>query len=233
MTRMVQCTSYTMIAEARDQRVLYYAEFGSYQGEWIMLAKSDNYYIYKDWYGSCSGCDALQAEFGYKDNEVPLEEALKFAANYEPFLVVDVDTMINVVSAGNLSEIVPANIRGDYGDLNLDEAVSDMMLAVKLEENLGVTAQDIINARNAELQQRVLSSMGYEEFCRQARPEVIHKDGENALLKVGEITLVHVKDSSTPRRYMLRVPPNMGSVRQAIAWTFGLLENDYKPIVET
>lgn len=35
------------------------------------------------------------------------------------------------------------------------------------------------------------------------------------------------------RRMFLRVPPDMKSPRQAVAWSFGLEEHEYDPAVET
>jgi hypothetical protein len=44
---------------------------------------------------------------------------------------------------------------------------------------------------------------------------------------------VHVKDASTQRRYYLRVPPAITSADAAVAWTFGLDEDAYRPLQET
>jgi hypothetical protein len=35
------------------------------------------------------------------------------------------------------------------------------------------------------------------------------------------------------KRYWLRVPPNMLTVREAVAWTFGLSGSEYAPVRET
>ena len=58
--------SYCQALEAAGAKILQFKEFGSYQGDW--WAKVDvNGEI--GWiagsYGSCSGCDAFEAEFGY------------------------------------------------------------------------------------------------------------------------------------------------------------------------
>lgn len=56
--------------EAAGAKVLAFNEFGSYQGDWY--AKVD-YNGQKGWihsyYGSCSGCDAFQAEFDYSEHD--------------------------------------------------------------------------------------------------------------------------------------------------------------------
>lgn len=52
------------------------------------------------------------------------------------------------------------------------------------------------------------------------------------------ITMVCVKNSTmeadrTFRRYFLRVPPNMTTEKEAVAWTFGMQSEEYNPDVET
>ncbi len=56
--------------EAAGAQVLAFKEFGSYQGEWWakLLYEDKTYWVHGS-YGSCSGCDAFQSEFGYGDDE--------------------------------------------------------------------------------------------------------------------------------------------------------------------
>jgi hypothetical protein len=227
-------TGYPLVAGVRGQDVLLYQQFGSYQGEWMMLARdATNYYVYKDWYGSCSGCDAYEAEMDYSTDGVPMEKALKFAESYPPFIEIPHETMRNLVKNGTLGTVLPANINDKYSDIDLPAFTSDMALAAKLAENVDVTADDILKAPNQELKQRALKLFGYERFVAEVEMEEIHRDGENALLRKGDIVFAYVKDSSTPRRYLLRVPPNSKTVHEAIAWTFNMRPDEYRPLVET
>ena len=61
---------YQEAMELAGATILEYEKFGSYQGDW--WAKVE-YNDKKGWvrgsYGSCSGCDAFQGEFGYEDHE--------------------------------------------------------------------------------------------------------------------------------------------------------------------
>lgn len=58
--------SYEQALEAAGAQVIVFEEFGSYQGDWWALVK---YKGETGWvngsYGSCSGCDAFEGEFGY------------------------------------------------------------------------------------------------------------------------------------------------------------------------
>lgn len=226
---------YPMVAGIRGQEVLLYQQFGSYQGEWMMLARDpETFFIYKDYYGSCSGCDSYEANFSWGESEGVLrEKAWEFAKDYKPFLEVPKATMRNLVKKGTLEKIMPANIRDTYSDVDLPSFTHDMALAVKLSENMDVTADDILKAPNQELKQRALRLYGYERFVSEVHMDEIHRDGDNALLRNGDIVFAYVKDSSTPRRYLLRVPPSMTTVHDAIAWTFNMKPDEYKPLIET
>lgn len=54
-----------------------------------------------------------------------------------------------------------------------------------------------------------------------------------------EPLVVVMVDNSTPepdgtrQRFFLRVPPNVRTAREAVAWTFGLDEDDYNPAIES
>lgn len=228
-------TGYPMVAGVRGQEILLYQQFGSYQGEWMMLARNpDTFFIYKDYYGSCSACDSYEAaDFGWGNEGIPMDKALEFAKDYKPFIEVPKATMRNLVQKGTLGKILPANIRDTYSDVDLPSFTRDMMLSVKLSENMDVTADDILAAPNQELKQRALKIFGYERFVDEVEMKEIHRDGENALLRKGDIVFAYVKDSSTPRRYLLRVPPTSKTVHDAIAWTFGMRPADYRPLIET
>lgn len=229
-------SGYPVIAWANGQKLINYQQFGSYQGEWLMLAKGEtDYFVYKDYYGSCSGCDSYEATFGY-ENKPTKTNALQFAKDYPSFIEIPVATIRNLVVAGTLRRVFPANVRHSYRDedsLSYDDFVDDSQIAVKIEENIDVTAADILSCKNQEIKQEALRRFGYDNFVRDAGMEEIDRVGEDALLRAGDIVFAHVKDSSTPRRYLLRVPPQMKTLREATAWTFGMKPGEYAPLVET
>lgn len=220
----------TAIAYAHKQEIVFYEQFGSYQGDWLLITKDDKeYFLYKDSYGSCSGCDSWEAE-----NPKTHEEVLKFCEAYKSFSVIPLTTMKNLVENDTLEKILPKNLRGEYdGDGDLQSIKNDVSLSVKIDCGMSIKANDILRAKNQETKQRGLKAMGYEKFVEETKPETLDIDGENSLLKIDDIILAYVKDSSTPRKYLLRVPPQMKKVKEAIAWTFGKEEKDYQPIKET
>jgi Leucine rich repeat len=105
-----------------------------------------------------------------------------------------------------------------------------------------ITFREIINERNVERRRVMLERMGYENFLRKARAEVLDRDrdrgGERRLLRVAldpdePLVCLSVVDPSTGRQYVLRVPPNITTCRHAAAWIAGFDNpDDYQPIIE-
>jgi hypothetical protein len=102
---------------------------------------------------------------------------------------------------------------------------------------------EILAETNAEIRRVMLERFGLDRFMVEARAEELDRDrdagGERRLLRVpleGDepLVCVSVMCPSTQRQFVLRVPPQMSSCRQAIAWTAGFDDpRDYKPLLET
>ena len=111
--------------------------------------------------------------------------------------------------------------------------VNDLIVSHKLR------AEHILRVDNAEVRRFCLEELGYSRFLSQMKHEVIENKGEQELVKINwmkreePICLVKVKCPSTGAFYTLRVPPTMKTVKEAVAWTFGVRENEYLPENET
>lgn len=70
----------------------------------------------------------------------------------------------------------------------------------------------------------------YDEFRKTVASR---RDEEKIIILNNDIAFLQVKDTSTNKAYFLKVPPNMRSVQEAKAWTFGLNPGEYKPVIET
>lgn len=85
-------SDYRAALEAAGAAVLVYETFGSYQGDWLALCfyKGDFRWVHGS-YGSCSGCDAFEAEFGWGEDRDCPEYKLRLANFGEQYLddVVD------------------------------------------------------------------------------------------------------------------------------------------------
>lgn len=107
-----------------------------------------------------------------------------------------------------------------------------------------LAVDQILEERNAEVRRVMLERFGFDRFMDGARAEELDRDrdgtgGERRLLRVPmqndeDLVCVSVTCPSTRRRFVLRVPPNMTSCRQAVAWTAGFDDPAaYRPIAET
>lgn len=68
---------YAIISTILYEREKAYEKLGSYQGEWILITDKN---IYVGYYGSCSGCDTIDAIYDYdseKDKVLATEEHLQ------------------------------------------------------------------------------------------------------------------------------------------------------------
>lgn len=238
MTDVFLGRNYEIVAWGRHQEPVYYHEFGSYSGEWLLVAvdQAGIYHVYKDWFGSCSGCDAYEAEFSY-DEQITREKAAGFVEQYLSFIEVPPTIMRNLAESGRIGAVFPANIRDEYSDIDYDDAVKDITAIVKLREGLSFAAHEVLEITNQEIKQRALRSVGYDRFIAEVDAKELHRDGRDRLIAVGEgdreVIFLDLQDFSTSRRYLLRVPPGLKRVREAKAWTFSLQEEEYAPLIET
>jgi len=101
-----------------------------------------------------------------------------------------------------------------------------------------LTAKKILGITNSAVRRICLEELGYGRFLSQVPHEILDRAGENELVKIDwhkreePIYLVKVKCPSTGAFYTLRVPPETTSVKSAVAWTFGVREDEYNPELE-
>ena len=115
----------------------------------------------------------------------------------------------------------------------LDSDINDLIKSGRL------TAQHILKMRNVAVRRICLEEFGYARFLAQLEHKVLDKEEEQELVRINwhrredPIYLVKVKCPSTGAFYTLRVPPSIGTVKEAITWTFGLKDGEYLPQEET
>jgi hypothetical protein len=89
--RLLDCgdvMSYELALEAAGAKVVDIQDFGDYQGTWIAKLE-DGRYVSGE-FGSCSGCDAFEGEFGYHQDTCSLHSYSK-EANCSDCLSAKVD----------------------------------------------------------------------------------------------------------------------------------------------
>jgi len=239
---LVSTRSYRVVAEARGHRVLWFREFGSYQGEWLLFSSlGDEYFIWKGSYGSCSGCDAIQATFyGDDDKERDDPEVQKFIADYSPFLKMEKRAALRFLRVNeSLLSVLPKN-RREYYSSEIDNEVVGRQLALIVKGEHGLlSATEIIELDNQEIRREAIESYGADKFIADLNPDEVDREGDNVLYVAATdatseaFHFLYVKDPSTERRYVLRVAPEHGTVQSARASTFGLRAEEFVLAQET
>lgn len=261
---------YSLAAEARGQEVILYREFGSYQGEWLLVGYGPPdsadpaaisgpeprdgegaYFFYKGWYGSCGGCDHFLADLGRlrsgDEFDPDAKTVREFVDSYPPFVAAAQRTVRGFLQAeGRADSILPANIRNSRGEVRWEHVCDDLALRLKLREGINLTAEVVLEAPNAELRREGMEAMGAERFLNRVHKEILDRvpereeylvrlpGAEQTRLGDGEpVVYLFVKDASSDRRYLLRVPPEMETVGEAKAWTFNLDPEQWDPVQET
>lgn len=98
---------------------------------------------------------------------------------------------------------------------------------------------EVAEIENATIRRDALRFYGIAQFFKDMNARVIHQQGKNELLRLrwrddeSPITMVKVLDSTTKDVYLLRVPPEMKTVQEARAWTFGMKADEFYPLKET
>jgi hypothetical protein len=132
-------------------------------------------------------------------------------------------------------EVLAVLQNGLWPGLGVDVAWSDS-LADRL------LAKNICKMPDAGLRHAAIRAMGLDRFVAAARLPPVQKDSAGELYLVGPpldpLAFVRVMDASpgpdgTAPRHWLSVPPHVATAREAVAWTFGLAEQDYAPAAET
>lgn len=105
------------------------------------------------------------------------------------------------------------------------------------------SAAEIDATNNAEVRRVMIDMYGIAKYLQETDTEVLDRDECGVLyrrVQLGDepIVMVKVRNATAEpdgsfRNYFLRVPPQMQTAREAVAWTFGMNAKDYKPARET
>ena len=126
--------------------------------------------------------------------------------------------------------------RKRWDDSQIINKLQDYLLFLKGDQ---LSACEVLSYRNVEIRSLLLNQFGHERLINKLNGKIIHQEGDSQLLNLNlgnviePIRVVKVKDSTTKKYYILRVPHSVKTCAQAIAWTFGLEEDEYNLIKET
>jgi len=112
-----------------------------------------------------------------------------------------------------------------------------------IEDRASITVARIDAEQNAEIRRIMVDLYGMDRYLTDAGAQIIQQDSFGTLLRrdMGDdepIVAVRVLNSTPEpdgsiKPYILRVPPDMDTARNAVAWTFGLRGAEYAPVAES
>lgn len=125
-----------------------------------------------------------------------------------------------------------------------DELYQGIKSLIDYEHFINVVEQrggpfEVAEIDNATIRREALVFYGVAKFFKDMNAKLIHQQGKNELLLLQwrndepPLMMVKVIDSTTKDVYLLRVPPEMKTVKEAVAWTFNLDPDEYNPLKET
>lgn len=106
--------------------------------------------------------------------------------------------------------------------------------------------EEILKESNAEVRRVGVIIYGFDRMIEEEKFELIHTDlemkaelyrhtnsADEEPTVVVRVTDATPKDNGEYQRYILTVPPEMQTCREAIAWTFRKSGDEYNPVIET
>lgn len=113
-----------------EKKLLFYAEYGSYQGDYLaILEGKDSVYLHKGYYGSCCGCDWLEAERCWEDGTLTKKQIENYCKDEKPFLEIKKTSLDILIKSKNMKVYFPKNTRLDYNDFNWDDIKKSLIEA--------------------------------------------------------------------------------------------------------
>jgi hypothetical protein len=110
-----------------------------------------------------------------------------------------------------------------------------------IEDPERITPAAVLEESNQEVRRIMIERMGAERLLYATRAELIAADSHGKLWHCqldGLHAVVEVENGTAEsdgrrRRYFLRVPPDIGTARHAVAWTYGMASSEYEVMVRT
>lgn len=119
-----------------------------------------------------------------------------------------------------------------------------------IEDPAKITLAEIARQNNVEIRRIMIERMGWDRFLNESKAKPIHSDDFGTLYRIEvepidrwsmrdePVCLVKVVNSTPEpdgsfKNYILRVNPDCQTARGAVAWTFGMGEDDYRPEFQT
>ena len=112
-----------------------------------------------------------------------------------------------------------------------------------IEKPSKITVKQVESERNAEVRRVMIERYGQPRYLKDSGAELVNSDvfgklwrkeipNDEALMMVELLNSTPEKDGSV-KTYFLRVPPDMKTAHEAVAWTFNKKQIEYAPIFQS
>lgn len=118
--------------------------------------------------------------------------------------------------------------------------------AVVVEHPELITTKMIFEEANSESRRIMIERYGFDRFLSEGNATLAQQDEYGELFYIpgrrgrdeSALQFVRVKNSTADpdgsfKHYILRVPPQIRTAREGVAWTFGMTAEEYRPKIET
>jgi hypothetical protein len=101
-----------------------------------------------------------------------------------------------------------------------------------------LTVEQFLGEKNILVRHIMIERFGADRLIRDQKAETLDESSWGTLYRLDfhddqPLVMIEVTCPSTGRRYLLRVPPALGTAQEAVAWTFDLSPEAYNPIEQT
>lgn len=243
-TRLVEAVSAAIdgaaVDEAEQNRLilaLTFADHGQQDASWLPLFEA-----YREAVGAESS-PAGDADFAILHGLARVAEQLHW---WWPFadaaILCERPTEVHLDEQGRVHNGEGAAV--GYGDGFALYRWRGVAIAEDFAETLATLTPTVIqDERNAEVRRIMLEHYGHDRYIVDSGAKPVQEDEAGRLWQVflerdEPICMVEVVNSTaepdgTFRTYWLRVPPHLRTAKAAVAWTFGLTEQEYEPQIQT
>jgi hypothetical protein len=142
---------------------------------------------------------------------------------------------------GGIAELIEDTLRNREirftHSFSMGENETRLELLYEMIDTSKVDLHAILQIQNPIFQDKLLRDLGYGQLFRERRGRVLDTDGSMELRRFSsiaeDIRILKVIDTTTGEPHFLRVPPGTRNCKLAVAWTFGLSEQEYAPVAES
>lgn len=200
----------------------------------------------------------VEAFLEFKDRKEPFFQVFNQLRSMTPFMtqvgttvfLSRAPTTIYVNPLGNLHHTeLPAV---EYANGDCYHFINGVFVEKRLFEASGEdAASDILGIRNLEVRRVLIERIGIDRFLELNKAELCSVDDYGSLYNIKQNDVPSFLEiepdcfvkllNSTPepgtedvfKEYLLQVPPSMKTPREAVAWSFGLEEEEYAPLKQS